>query len=93
MLETALFGAVAVVEGQVVGCALVTSDGAGFHHVRDVMVHPHWQRRGIGTALMQAVMEHLRAHAPDGALVGLFTGDHLHDFYARFDFRGPGSGL
>ena len=84
---------VAVVAGQTVGCAFLTGDNAGFYYVRDVIVHPDWQGRRIGTALMQALMEHLRAHGPAHALVGLFTGSHLHDFYAQFGFRGPNSGL
>jgi GNAT superfamily N-acetyltransferase/uncharacterized glyoxalase superfamily protein PhnB len=93
VLETALFGAVAVVAGQAVGCALLTGDHAGFYYVRDVMVHPDWQRRHIGTALMQTLMDYLHTHAPEGALVGLYTGADLHDFYARFGFRGPNNGL
>jgi catechol 2,3-dioxygenase-like lactoylglutathione lyase family enzyme/predicted GNAT family N-acyltransferase len=93
VLKAAIFGAVAVVEGQTVGCAFLTSDNAGFYYVRDVMVHPDWQRRGIGTALMRAVGEHLRTLDDEEALVGLFTGSHLHPFYAQFGFRGPKSGL
>jgi GNAT superfamily N-acetyltransferase/uncharacterized glyoxalase superfamily protein PhnB len=93
VLEAAIFGAVAVVEGQAVGCALLTGDHAGFYYVRDVMVHPDWQRLHIGTALMRSVMDYLHANAPAGALVGLYTGDNLHDFYARFGFRGPNNGL
>jgi GNAT superfamily N-acetyltransferase/uncharacterized glyoxalase superfamily protein PhnB len=93
VLETALYGAVAVVEGQTVGCAFLTGDNAGFYYVRDVMVHPDWQGRRIGTALMQALMEYLRAHGTEDALVGLFTGPDLHEFYAQFGFRGPNSGL
>jgi catechol 2,3-dioxygenase-like lactoylglutathione lyase family enzyme/GNAT superfamily N-acetyltransferase len=92
VLKAAIFGAVAVVEGQTVGCAFLTSDNAGFYYVRDVMVHPDWQRRGIGTALMRAVGEHLRTLDDEEALVGLFTGSHLHPFYAQFGFRGPKSG-
>jgi GNAT superfamily N-acetyltransferase/uncharacterized glyoxalase superfamily protein PhnB len=93
VLEAALFGAVAVVEGQVVGCVFLTGDGAGFYYVRDLMVHPAWQGRHIGTALMEALMDYLRTHAPAGALVGLYTGAGLHDFYAGSGFRGPESGL
>jgi GNAT superfamily N-acetyltransferase len=93
VLKAAIFGAVAVVEGQTVGCAFLTSDNAGFYYVRDVMVHPDWQRRGIGTALMRAVADHLRTLGDEDALVGLFTGPHLHPFYAQFGFRGPKSGL
>jgi GNAT superfamily N-acetyltransferase/uncharacterized glyoxalase superfamily protein PhnB len=93
VLKAALYGAVAVVDGQTVGCALLTGDSAGFYYVRDVIVHPDWQGRRIGTALMQALMEYLRAHAPEDALAGLFTGPDLHPFYAQFGFRGPNSGL
>ena len=93
VLKAALYGVVAVVEGQTVGCAFVTADNAGFYYVRDVMVHPDWQGRRIGTALMQRLMEYLRAHAPEGDLAGLFTGPDLHGFYAQFGFRGPRNSL
>ena len=92
MLKAAIFGAVAVVEGQTVGCAFLTSDNAGFYYVRDVIVHPDWQRQGVGTELMRAVAEHLRTLGDEDALVGLFTGPHLDPFYAQFGFRGPKSG-
>jgi GNAT superfamily N-acetyltransferase len=93
VLESALYGAVAEAGGLAIGCAFVTGDGAGFYYIRDVIVRPEWQRRDVGTALMQAVMDYLKANAPAGALVGLFTGENLNDFYGQFGFRGPGSGL
>lgn len=93
VLETALYSVVAVAEEKTVGCAFLTSDNAGFYYVRDVIVHPDWQGRRVGTALMEALMEYLHAHGPDRALVGLFTGTRLHGFYAQFGFRGPESGL
>src|SRR5438067_1400610 len=75
------------------GGAFLTGDNAGFYDVRDVMVHPDWQGRRIGTALMQALMDYLKACGPEHGMAGLFTGPHLHDFYAQFGFRGPKSGL
>jgi GNAT superfamily N-acetyltransferase/uncharacterized glyoxalase superfamily protein PhnB len=93
VLAAALYGAVAVVDGQTVGCAFLTGDNAGFYYVRDVIVHPDWQGQRIGTALMQALMEYLRVHGPRDGLVGLFTGPDLHGFYAQFGFRGPRGGL
>lgn len=92
VLEAALFGTLAVVQGQVVGCAFVTGDNAGFYYIRDVIVHPAWQGQHIGTALMEEVMIYLREHAAAGSLVGLFTGEGLHDFYAKFGFHGARSG-
>jgi uncharacterized glyoxalase superfamily protein PhnB/predicted N-acetyltransferase YhbS len=91
-LAAAVHGVVAVVEGRTIGCALLTADGAGYYQVRDVMVHPDWQARRVGTALMQALMDDLRTRVAARALIGLYTGTHLHDFYAQFGFRGPDHG-
>lgn len=91
-LAAAVHGVVAVLDGQVVGCALLTADGAGYYQVRDVMVHPDQQGRRIGTALMQALMDYLHSHVRERALVGLYTGARLHEFYAQFGFRGPDHG-
>ena len=92
VLEAARFGVVALIREEVIGSALVTSDGA-FHYLRDVIVTPGWQRRGVGTALVRSLMERVSRHAPPHTLVGLYTGSNLHEFYARFGFRGPGNGL
>jgi GNAT superfamily N-acetyltransferase len=64
-----------------------------FWYVRDVMVDPPWQGRGVGLALMGALAAWARANVPAGALVGLFTGQRLHRFYERFGFVGPEQGL
>jgi uncharacterized glyoxalase superfamily protein PhnB len=80
VLEAALQGGGAVAGGEPVGCAFLTEDGTGFYYVRDVMVHPDWQGQGVGTALMRALAAYLEAHAPEGALAGLFTGPDLHGF-------------
>ncbi|MBW3623172.1 MAG: GNAT family N-acetyltransferase [Armatimonadetes bacterium] len=92
-LNAVIQGVVAVVEGRVVGCALLTGDNAGYYQVRDVMVHPDWQGRGVGSKLMRAMMDDLKARISGRALVGLYTGANLHDFYARFGFLGPDHGL
>lgn len=86
--DVAVFGTVAVDgnTGAVVGCAVVTTDGAGFYYIRDVMVHPDYQRQHIGDALMRPVAAYLEAHAPDHALAALLTGESLAPFYARFGF-------
>lgn len=92
-LKAVIHGVVAVAEERVVGCALLTTDHAGYYQVRDVMVNPEWQGRGVGSKLMTALMDHLKARVSGGALVGLYTGAELHEFYARFGFQGPDHGL
>ena len=73
-------------KGHAIGCALLLSDEASFYYVKDVIVHPQWQRRGVGSMLMKKLSEWLDANAPEGAYIGLFTGENLVSFYKRFDF-------
>lgn len=71
----------------VVGCVLLLGDGASFYYIKDMMVHRDYQRKHIGTALMQKLNEWLEMNAPDDALVGLYTGANLAPFYRQFGFR------
>lgn len=70
-----------------IGCALLLGDEASFYYVKDVMVHPKWQCKQIGTAMMKALTHWLQEHAPQNALVGLYTGGYLAPFYNQFGFR------
>jgi GNAT superfamily N-acetyltransferase/uncharacterized glyoxalase superfamily protein PhnB len=92
-LAAAKFAVTARVDGQAIGCALLMAADPAFWYVRDVMVDPPWQGRGVGLALMGALAAWARANVPAGALVGLFTGQRLHRFYERFGFVGPEQGL
>ncbi len=71
---------------EVIGCALLLGDDATFYYVKDVMVHPAWQRKRVGTTLMQAINNWLEKNAADNALVGLITGEGLEPFYQQFGF-------
>jgi GNAT superfamily N-acetyltransferase/uncharacterized glyoxalase superfamily protein PhnB len=71
---------------EAIGCAFLVGDNQAFYYVRDVIVRRDWQRKRIGTAMMQSIMDWLKQHAPEGATVGLFTGDGLASFYRSFGF-------
>ncbi|HEX9782444.1 MAG TPA: GNAT family N-acetyltransferase [Opitutaceae bacterium] len=88
-LSRSLFCVVAELEGRCIGMARVAGDGALFFHVMDVAVLPEYQRRGVGTQLMNRLVEFIRNSAPEKALVGLFTGAAQSPFLERFGFRGP----
>lgn len=42
---------------QLVGLVRVVGDGASIAYVQDLLVHPDWQRRGIGARLLRDAME------------------------------------
>jgi GNAT superfamily N-acetyltransferase len=88
-LAGARFGVVAVDGGRAIGSGMVIGDGATLAYLKDIMVRPEWQGRGIGTRIVDALLAVLRRSEHDGTLVTLFTGQHLADFYEQFGFSGP----
>ncbi|MBN9381558.1 MAG: GNAT family N-acetyltransferase [Chitinophagaceae bacterium] len=88
IISTAAFGVVAedAVSGEVVGCAFLLTDHAGFYYVKNVMVRTDRQGSGIGSALMRALMEWLERNVTMPSLVGLFARESLEPFYQQFGF-------
>jgi len=72
--------------GQAIACAYLAGDNQSIYYIRDVMVLPAWQGRGVGTAVVRALIDWLKQNAHRKATVGLFTGDHLASFYKQFGF-------
>jgi GNAT superfamily N-acetyltransferase len=92
-LRGSLYGVVAVEGERAVGMARVVGDGAMFFYVQDVALLPDLQRQGIGTALLEAVIDWFRRATPGLASLGLFTGRNLAGFYERHGFEGPDTAL
>jgi GNAT superfamily N-acetyltransferase len=88
-LSGARFGVVAVEGSRAVGTGMVVGDGATFAYLKDIMVDPEWQGRGIGTRIVEALLAIIRRPPHDKLLVTLFTGQHLAEFYDRLGFCGP----
>ncbi len=84
-----LYMAVAEHRGKAIGAGAVLGDGASFFYIKDLMVLPKWQKKGVGTAIMDALFARLDKHAPNKALITLFTGKNLKGYYERYGFRGP----
>lgn len=74
------------VNNQCIGCAMLLSDRASFYYVKDVMVHPDWQGKGVGSMLMKQLTDWLDSNAPENAYVCLITPENLAPFYKQFDF-------
>lgn len=85
----ALHMVVAEHKGKAIGTGAVLGDGATFFYIKDIMVQPAWQKKGVGTAMMDALVAWLNKNAPKKALITLFTGRNLKNYYARYGFQGP----
>lgn len=71
--------------GTPVGMARLVGDNGTVFHVTDMAVAEAHQRRGIGTAMMDALVEWLRENAPDGVFVDLLA--DVDGFYERWGFE------
>ncbi len=73
-------------ENVLIGYAAVVSNGVTDAYIQDVMVHPDWQRQGIGTALMAHLLERLRSEGV--YMVSVIYGDPtLRPLYEHFGFQ------
>lgn len=87
-LKNTIYAVVAMDGETAIGAARIIGDGSTFY-IQDVMVHPDYQRKRIGTAMMDKLMQYLQRHAPPLSFIGLFTGRNLGAFYERWGFQGP----
>lgn len=70
---------------KLVGYAEAVSNAVTDAYIQDVMVHPDYQRMGIGTQLMERMMQQL---VQEGVyMVSVIYGDErLQPFYEKFGF-------
>lgn len=71
---------------QTVGMGRIISDGALFFHLVDVAVDPAHRGRGLGKAIVAALLAQVRKVAPAEAYVSLMANGEAHRLYAPFGF-------
>ena len=97
-LKHTLFSVV-VWEGSVpVGIGRVVGDGRIVFFIKDVVVEPSRQNRGIGHIIMGELMHYIKQNGCQNAYAGLMALTGKEGFYEKFGFRvrpcgGQGSGM
>ena len=84
---------VVATDGEIVGMGRLLGDGGWYFHVVDMAVLPDHQRRGLGDAILGALLARIREVAPPGAWVNLLADPPGRRLYARHGFAetAPGS--
>jgi GNAT superfamily N-acetyltransferase len=86
-LANSLFHACAVIEDRVVGVGRIVGDGALDFYLTGIMVIPEYQRRGVGTRIVESLLARVRQVPYSNALVEALPLPGLENFYARFGFK------
>ena len=71
--------------GKLVAWCAILSDGVRHAVLIDVIVHPNWQRQGVGQELVSVAVKHIRAHGISIIHVDL-EAEH-EAFYERCGFQ------
>jgi GNAT superfamily N-acetyltransferase len=86
-LPNSLYGVVAVCEGMTVGMGRVVGDGAIFYYLQDIAVLPQNQGQGVGRRIVEQLVGHVKAVAPEKAFLGVFAAAGTERFYGGYGFR------
>ena len=86
-LEASQRGVVAIADDQVVGMARLVGDGSHYFYVQDVIVHPDHTDAGLGSLMVERLLEWVGHTAPATAFVGLFASDEAVSLYGEHGFE------
>jgi ribosomal protein S18 acetylase RimI-like enzyme len=73
-------------ENNIIGMGRVIGDGAIYLHIQDVIVHPDFQKLGIGKMVMDNLMVYVASVAGKNMMVGLMCSKGREKFYKKFNF-------
>ena len=86
-LPNSLFAVQVLKDDKVVGMGRVVGDGGLFYQVVDIAVEPAHQGQGLGKAIVERIVEHLRRTAPVGAYVSLIADGEAWRLYEQYGFK------
>jgi len=94
-IKNGIFNVSAVCEGKVVGMGRLVGDGAMYWYLQEIIVLPEYQGKGIGKAIVNHLIEHIKSTAlpGTGVQVGLTAVKGKEPFYEKFGFASGSSGM
>ncbi|MBU1305473.1 MAG: GNAT family N-acetyltransferase [Alphaproteobacteria bacterium] len=86
-LPNTWYGVTIVHAGRTIGMGRIIGDGGTAFQIVDIALEPAHHGKGLGKAIMAALMAHLNAHAPEGAYVSLIADGDARHLYAKYGFE------
>ena len=86
-LNNSLYSCCVRHHSRLIGFARVIGDGAMYHYVQDVMIHPEFQGQGIGKVIMQRIEDWLNRVQQQGCTMALLAAEGKEGFYKKFGYQ------
>lgn len=85
-LNNSLFSICAFLNSKIVGYGRIVGDKGIYYYIQDMIVLPKYQRGGIGTQIMETLMQFLKNNADTTAFIGLMAAKGYSQFYRPYGF-------
>lgn len=87
-VRNSLFCVAAVYEGETIGMGRLVGDGAMYWYLQEIIVHPRYQRSGIGTAIVNRLIAFVQENGLPGCkmTIGLVAARGKEPFYEKLGF-------
>lgn len=88
-LKNSLMTVTAVDRDKILGIGRLVGDGALIWYIQDVIVLPEYQKRGIGTMIIESLLDYVDNNSLSDTVitVGLMSAKGKEAFYQKFNFR------
>lgn len=88
-LKNSVLDIVAYDQEKAVGIGRIVGDGAIYCYVQDVVIHPDYQGKGIGSTILNKLIEKMTQNLEDGGRMslGLVAAEGKESFYRKFGFK------
>ncbi|MBZ9634040.1 GNAT family N-acetyltransferase [Clostridium sp. FP1] len=74
---------------RIIGIGRLVGDGALIWYIEDLIVIPEYEKRGIGTLIMEQLLGYIEKNSVPGSctIIGLMSSKGKEPFYQKFGFR------
>lgn len=86
VLANSLHGIIAYDGKIAIGMARVIGDGVLNTYIQDVIIAPNYRGKGIGKAVIQALISDMKKSMPNDCTIGLLAAKNQEGFYSSFSF-------
>lgn len=85
-LSSSLYSVSCYFNDEIIGYGRIIGDLKLCFYIQDVIVIPEYQNMGIGTEIMERIMEFISNNAVKHSVIGLMAAKGKEEFYSRFGF-------
>ena len=94
-LQNGLINVSAIYNGELVGMGRLVGDGAMYWYLQEIIILPQFQRKGIGTMIVNHLVDYVRANSITGKFttIGGVSAKGKEPFYEKMGFEIISNGI